>query len=84
MKYRGLTKGKTIELEESLPFPEGQTVRVTVEPWPSASRPGSPQAILQAMRDLPHLRACEVDELEAAIENARLPMHEGVILNEGK
>lgn len=81
MKYCGVTKGRTIELAETLPFPEGQNVRVTVEPWPSTLRPGSPQAIVLAMREPPHLRPPDVDELEAALESAKLPMHEGVILN---
>jgi hypothetical protein len=73
-----------IELEEPLPFPEGQAVRVSVEPCASPLRPGSPQAVLQAVRDLPHLRAADVNELEAAIEGSRLPVQEGVILNEGR
>ena len=78
MNYRGLAKGKTIELEELLPFADGQAVRVSVEPWASTWRPGSPQAVLQAVRDLPHLRGGDVDELEAAMEGSRLPVQEGV------
>ena len=84
MKYRGLTKGKTIELEEPLPFPEGQSVRVSVEPWPLQSSVGSPQAVLQAVRDVPHLRTFDVDELDAAIEGSKLPVNEGLRLNERK
>lgn len=34
----------------------------------------SPQAILRAFRDLPHPSASAVDELEAAIAAARLPV----------
>lgn len=84
MNYRGLAKGKTIELEEPLPFPEGQAVRVSVEPCSSAAHLGSPQAVLQAVRDFPHLHAFDVDELETALESARLPVHAGIVLNEGK
>ncbi|MBI3853726.1 MAG: hypothetical protein HY298_26070 [Verrucomicrobia bacterium] len=84
MNYRGLAKGMKIELEEPLPFPEGQAVRVSVEPCTSASRVGSPPAVLQAVRDFPHLHAVDLDELEAALESARLPVHAGIVLNEGK
>ena len=84
MNYRGLAKGKTIELEEPLPFPEGQAVRVSVEPCAPASRLGSPPAIFQVVRDFPHLHAFDVDELEAVLEIARLPVHAGIVLNEGK
>jgi len=37
-------------------------------------RPGSPAAILQAMRELPHPSAEAVDELDAAIAAGRLPV----------
>lgn len=84
MSYRGLTKGRTIELEEPLPFPEGQAVRVSVEPWGSTARLGSPQAILQAVRAVPHLRPFEVDGLETAIGLAKLSVRAGVALNEGE
>lgn len=32
MNYKGIAKGKTIELEEPLPYPQGQPVSVSVEP----------------------------------------------------
>lgn len=83
MNYRGLAKGKTIELEQVLPFPDGQSVLVSVEPWDESFPLGSPQAILRAMREVPHLCGNEVDQLEAAIERARLPVQAGLNLNEG-
>jgi hypothetical protein len=32
MAYRGIIKGKTIELSEELPFPEGAEVEISVSP----------------------------------------------------
>jgi hypothetical protein len=83
MSYRGLAKGRTIELEEPLPFPNGQVVTVFVEAVVSGE-PGTAQRILEATRFQPHLHAFDVDELEAAIENARLPVQGGIVLNEEK
>ena len=57
---------------------------IEAEPSVTPSHSGSPSAILQAMRDEPHLRSHAVDELEAAMESAKLPVHAGLILNEGK
>ena len=37
-------------------------------------RPGSPAAILRAMRELPHPSAAAVDALDAAIAAGRLPI----------
>ena len=38
-------------------------------------RPGSPQAILRAMSEPPHLNPEDVDELERAIEEGKLPVN---------
>ena len=56
---------------------------IDAEPSVKSSPLGSPSAILQAMEDEPHLRSHAMDELEAAIESAKLPVHAGLILNEG-
>jgi hypothetical protein len=74
MTYRGVARGKTIELEEPLPYPEGQSVTVSVEPRVSKHPPESPAAILEAMHDLPHLSAEDVSALEQAIEAGKLPV----------
>ena len=74
MTYKGIAKGKTIELEEALPYPDGQPVNVSIEPLRRDLQPGSPQAILKVMRDLPCLGPGDVDELERAIEQGRLPV----------
>lgn len=56
---------------------------IETEPSVTPSHLGSPGAILLAMREGPHLGLHDVDELEAAIESAKLPVHAGLILNEG-
>lgn len=75
MNYKGVAKGKTIELEEFLPYPEGQPVNVSVEPLVEQLQPGSPAAIRQVMHKPPHLSQEDVDELERAIELGKLPVH---------
>ncbi len=46
MGYKGTVKGKVIELDEPLPYPEGTRVEVTVQPE-KKPRKNSPQALLQ-------------------------------------
>ena len=82
MNYKGIAKGQTIELEEPLPFPEGQPVSVQVEPLTGPLRAGSPLAIRQAMHELPHLNMEDVDELERAIEEAKLPVRQESVFND--
>jgi hypothetical protein len=71
MIYRGIVKGKTIELEESLPYDEGQPVSLSIEPLTTQPPPGSPAVIRQMMHEPPHLRWEDVDELEQAIEEGQ-------------
>ena len=72
MSYKGIAKGRTIELEDDLPYPQGQPVNVSVEPLTEQFQPGAPTAIRQAMHELPRLRWEDVDELERAIADAKL------------
>ena len=74
MTYKGVAKGKIIELEEPLPYSEGQPVSVSIEPLRLEFQAGSPVAILKAMRDLPRLSPEDVDELERVIEQGKLPV----------
>ncbi len=83
MNYKGIVKGKTIELEEPLPYEEGQAVSVSVEPLINGAESGSPDAIINAMLQPPHLRPEDVYELERVIEESRLPVHEGGVFDEG-
>ncbi len=67
MIYRGIVKGRMIELEELLPYPEGQAVSVSVKLLTTHLHSGSPAAIRQVMHEPPHLNREDVDELERAI-----------------
>jgi hypothetical protein len=74
MTYKGVAKGKIIELEEPLPYSEGQAVSVSVEALPPELQPGSAAAILNVMRSLPDIDPQDVDELEQLIKQGRLPV----------
>lgn len=76
MTYKGIAKGKTIELEEPLPYSEGQPISVSIESLRPEVQPGSAVAILKVMRDLPQLNPEDVDELEQAIEDSKLRVHQ--------
>jgi predicted transcriptional regulator len=39
------------------------------------NRTGSPEVLLRALRELPHLSAADVDDIEAATAAGRLPVH---------
>jgi hypothetical protein len=53
MRFRGVARGKIIELDEVLPYAEGCLVNVIVEPENVIPQPGSP-AIRRVMHE-PHL-----------------------------
>ena len=74
MVYRGVAKGKIIELEESLPYSDGQAVSVSVEALHPDLQPGSAPAILKVLRSLPDLNPDDVHELEQLIRQGRLPV----------
>lgn len=83
MTIKGIIRGKTIELEESLPFLEGQAVRVSVEPAQDESPPGVASSILQAMRAPPHLNVGDIDVFERALAEGRLPVRQTGIFDAG-
>ena len=74
MTYKGVAKGKIIELEQALPYSDGQAVRVSVEALHPDLQPGSVPAILKVMRSLPDFNPDDVDELEQLIRQGRLPV----------
>jgi hypothetical protein len=76
MTYKGIVRGKTIQLEEQPPYPEGQPVSVSVEPLEEKPRPDLPAVIRQIMHEPPHLSWEEVDELERAIGEGKLPVYQ--------
>ena len=74
--YKGIVNGKTIKLDKPLPYPKGQPVKVSVEPLGDTLQPGSAMAIKQVMHEEAHLHWDDVDALERAIEQGRLPIHQ--------
>jgi hypothetical protein len=82
MTYRGLARGRTIELDEPLPYPEGQPVNVAVQPITTPFPPGSPAAIRKVMHEPPHLDPEAVAELERAIEEGQLPVQQEGVFDE--
>ena len=74
MTYKGVAKGKIIELEEALPYSDGQAVSISVEALHPDLQPGSAAAILKVMRSLPDLNPDDIDELERLIRQGRLPV----------
>jgi hypothetical protein len=84
MTYKGVVRGKTIELEEPLPYPEGQLVSILVKPLEGESQAGFPMAIRQVMHEPPHLRWEDVDELERVIQEGRLPVSHGGVFDQGR
>jgi hypothetical protein len=56
MGYRGIVRGKTIELDEPLPYAEGTRVDVSIQ-LEKGLRKGSPEAVLQLAGTLTHEEA---------------------------
>lgn len=73
MTCRGIVKGKTIELEESLPYREGQLVMVSVLPSLEDAPPGSAAAIRSALDAMGPIDPDIIDEFERAIEERKAP-----------
>jgi hypothetical protein len=68
--YQGTVRNGAVILEEGAALPDGTQVLVT----PLGLVPGTPQAVLAAMRAEPHLRPEDVDEFERLIEEGERPL----------
>ncbi len=74
MVYRGVARGKVIELEDDVSLPEGTEVEVLIkeekvrEPTPGEYPKGSPKALLAAL-NLP--AQCTSEDVEALEQNIR-------------
>ena len=79
MVLRGIVKGKTIELDAPLPFPEGEAIRVTVERLPAND---VVDAALLAVKEPPHLSREDIEAFNRSLNESRLPMSEGGIFDE--
>ncbi len=67
--YKGVARGRVVQLEAGASLPEGTPVTVLVE---EPTR-GSPAAVLDTLRRLPDPRPADVDELERTIELGKRP-----------
>lgn len=80
MTYKGIVKGKVVELEDHVTLPEGTRVEVVVkdshgeEMAPSSHPKGSPQAILAIFDTPPRCAPEDVDALQEAIERSKRPV----------
>jgi hypothetical protein len=74
MTYKGLAKGRIIELEKPLPYCDGQPVTVSVQPLEPEQQLGSPRSILKVLQDLPDILIEDVDEMEHLIKQGSLPI----------
>jgi hypothetical protein len=81
MIYKGIIKGRMIELEEELHDWDGRSVVVSVELWQDIPIKGSPAAVLQAAQAPPHVRFDVVDEMEYWIQEGRLPLSEPLLFS---
>lgn len=84
MTYKGIAKGRIIELEQPLPYEEGRRVTVSVEPTEESTGAGSSGLLLRTLREPPQLSSTDVDELERAIEAGRLPVRQTGVFDSGK
>lgn len=83
MTYRGIARGRLIELEERLPYPEGQAIEVSVNA--ESCKPPDEFAVLirRAMHAPPVLDNDVVDDLERVIREGRLDVREGGVFETG-
>jgi hypothetical protein len=77
MLYKGIVKGKTIELEGPPPFPQGSAVTVSIEHCDADLPPGSPSLVRKAMNAAPKLSREDVDELDRSIAEVRVLIRDG-------
>lgn len=81
MTYRGIARGRMIELEERLAYPEGQAVEVSVSAEPSKTAGAIADLIRRAMHAPPVLDNDVVDVPERVMGAGRLDLGEhGVVV----
>jgi hypothetical protein len=88
MAYRGIVKGKVIELADQVELPEGTEVEVVVKAYPgeelapSGYPKGSAQALLAIWDSPSHCTPEDVDALLQAIEQGKRPVRFAGIFDE--
>lgn len=82
MTYRGMAKGKIIEFEEELPHSDGQAVSVSIVSLDLQSETSTAAAIRKAMHEPPHLKWSDVEQMEEAIAQGKLPVRQGSVFDD--
>ena len=82
MTYKGVAKGKIIELEEELPYSDGQAVSISIAPLDLQFQASTAAAIRKAMHEPPHLKWIDVDQMGEAIVQGRLPVRQGSVFDD--
>ena len=85
MVYRGVARGKVIELEDHVSLPEGTEVEVLIKeekvgkPMPGGYPKGSPKALLAALNLPAQCTFEDVEALEQSIRHGKRPVRfEGI------
>lgn len=68
MAHKGIVKGNTIEIENTLGLPEGAIVEIEIRKGPSR---GNPQAILEYLQETPPCNKEDVDALLKEIHQGK-------------
>ena len=90
MTYKGIVRGKGIELAGQVVLPEGTNVEVVVkehkgEELAASGHPkGSPQAMLAFLDTPPRCTSADVDALLQAIEQGKRPVRFAGVFDRGK
>ena len=85
MTYKGRARGRMIELDVALPYPEGQPLNVSVAPAQIEAAPeNGPAAIRRAMQQPPTLLPEDVDEFDWTIQAGRLGVREKGVFDAGQ
>jgi hypothetical protein len=84
MTYKGIARGRMIELTERLPFPEGQVIEVSINAEPAKPVGGLAGVVRRAMHAPPVLDNDLVDEFERVIREGRLDVRERGVFDAGE
>jgi len=82
MTYIGEIHNGVVVLKDAPPLEDGTMVRVEVEPGPSGFRPGSPEAVLFAIKNLGGSWAESATEMDEALDYLRREKLEEVRVQE--
>jgi len=89
MTYKGIVRGKVVELESGVALPEGTEVEITVKDGqqekltPTPHPRGSPQALLKFLDAPPLCTPDDVEVLLEAIKEGKRPLRFRGIFDQG-